>query len=383
MFRQFVVEFADGVIVDAKRDGENLLGGYRMRLRLPDGVEKTVDWITGPDKSVKGTAQGDQEEAEFMKYLQGLNTGLYFLTDNRKIFSTRHYDDPEEISPEYMALRRHRDVRVHQSSDILRRTVERLEAKSSEAAIEVSVFRASSWATQQALRASTKGDEDANAIFTNIVKRIVRHHGKVQLRSGRVTKEKLITELQALEKRSLEFSRYGLIAPTNIASLIQSVESAQKSALPTINDVIKPFVDSLSARINAYRPVHDSIEAFVHIVNSFFHDKRIEFFLGRGLSIVTPEGQNLSPSSLSSGERQLLLLFSNLLVVSKQNTIFIVDEPELSLNVKWQRQLVKHLFHFTQGTNVQFVLATHSIELLSAYKESVVRLTPISDSSVI
>jgi predicted ATPase len=182
-----------------------------------------------------------------------------------------------------------------------------------------------------------------------------------------------------LEKHSLEFSRYGLIAPTNIASLIQSVESAQPSALPTIYDVIKPFVDSLSARLNAYRPVHDSIQAFVQIVNGFLHDKRVEFFVGRGLSIVTPEGQSLSPAALSSGERQLVLLFSNLLVVSKQNTLFIVDEPELSLNVKWQRQLVKNLFGFTKGTNIQFVLATHSIELLSSYKEAVVRLVPIRD----
>jgi ABC-type glutathione transport system ATPase component len=121
--------------------------------------------------------------------------------------------------------------------------------------------------------------------------------------------------------------------------------------------------------------VYDSIKSFVDTVNGFYQDKRIDFFVRRGLQIVTTEGESLSPTSLSSGERQLLLLFSNLLLATKRNSIFIVDEPELSLNVKWQRQLIKHLFDLTRTTAVQFVFATHSIELLSRHKEDVVRLS--------
>ena len=96
---------------------------------------------------------------------------------------------------------------------------------------------------------------------------------------------------------------------------------------------------------------------------------------------MTSTGQVISPGSLSSGERQLLLLFSNLFVLSSQNSIFIVDEPELSLNVKWQRQLIKHLLSFTERSKVQFILATHSIELLTQYKECVLALTRINQDS--
>jgi energy-coupling factor transporter ATP-binding protein EcfA2 len=373
IFRKFIAEFGDGTAVEASRMGENLVGSYRMNIRLPSGTERNIDWIAQPDGAVKDTVQGDAEELEFLKQLSGLNIGLYFLSDNRRIFTTRHYDEFEEISPDQVPLPSDA-LAGGEHFSTLRRTVERLEHRSREAAIEVTVYRASNWATRQVLRASTKGDEDANAIFTNIVKRIVRHHGKRQLR-GRASKASLISQLETLEKRSVAFSRLGLIAPTNIASLIESIHSAQPSALSTIHDVIKPYMNSLTARLNAFQRVHDSIDAFVGIVNGFFHDKSVEFHVGRGLYIRTSEGQTLAPGALSSGERQLLLLFSNLLVASGQSSIFIVDEPELSLNVKWQRQLIRHLLAFTETTNVQFVFATHSIELLTRYKENVARLS--------
>ena len=40
------------------------------------------------------------------------------------------------------------------------------------------------------------------------------------------------------------------------------------------------------------------------------------------------------------------------------NTIFFIDEPELSLHVDWQRQLYPILK--SQNKNNQFIFATHS-----------------------
>ena len=55
-------------------------------------------------------------------------------------------------------------------------------------------------------------------------------------------------------------------------------------------------------------------------------------------------------------------------------TIFLIDEPEISLNVKWQRVLVDTLLGLVRGTNVEFILATHSLELLASQREHVYRL---------
>ena len=52
------------------------------------------------------------------------------------------------------------------------------------------------------------------------------------------------------------------------------------------------------------------------------------------------------------------------------------DEPEISLNVKWQRRLVRALLDCIRGSRVQLVFATHSIELLAQHKTNVIKLSP-------
>jgi energy-coupling factor transporter ATP-binding protein EcfA2 len=373
IFRRFAVELGDGTEIIAERDAETLVGDFRMVIRFPDAPEHIIDWVLGEDGNVKGTEQGEIKEREFINYLAGLNLGLYLLSDNRRISATRHFEGFEAVPADFVAFDA-AAIRHMQRSSHLRRTVQRLESKSTEAALELTVWRASNWATQQVLKATNKGDEDANAIFTKIIRRIVSHENKAEKRSSPQSKHVLIHDLTALSQRSLAFSRYGLIAPTTIDPLIKAIQSARASTLPTIRDVVKPYIDGLTVRMNALQKVHDSIDAFITNVNSFLHDKNVSFHMGSGLTIATPEAQSLPPGALSSGERQLLLLFTNLFVATRQNSLFIVDEPELSLNVKWQRRLIKQLLDFTKESRIQFVFATHSIELLTRYKEFVVQL---------
>jgi len=82
----------------------------------------------------------------------------------------------------------------------------------------------------------------------------------------------------------------------------------------------------------------------------------------------------LEPANLSSGEQQLLLLFCYVLIARDQPSVFMIDEPEISLNVKWQRQLVQSLLDITAYSKIQFIFASHSVELLSQHRGRVVQL---------
>lgn len=52
----------------------------------------------------------------------------------------------------------------------------------------------------------------------------------------------------------------------------------------------------------------------------------------------------------------------------------MIDEPEISLNIKWQRQLIQSLLDITDGATIQFIFASHSIELLSQHKDRVIKV---------
>jgi len=77
---------------------------------------------------------------------------------------------------------------------------------------------------------------------------------------------------------------------------------------------------------------------------------------------------------LSSGERHLLLLFCNSFVAVDRPSILMIDEPELSLNIKWQRKLIYSLLDCIGESPVQYLFATHSMELLAQHRDKVAKL---------
>ena len=140
------------------------------------------------------------------------------------------------------------------------------------------------------------------------------------------------------------------------------------------SNLLQPYVRSLESRLEALNPLYSLIDIFITTINDFLTDKKIEYKLSHGFSIINKIGQKLEPSQLSSGEQQLLLLFSYVLISRDEPSVFMIDEPEISLNIKWQRKLVKSLLGITENANIQFIFASHSMELLSLHKDRVVKM---------
>lgn len=66
----------------------------------------------------------------------------------------------------------------------------------------------------------------------------------------------------------------------------------------------------------------------------------------------------ISPGELSSGEKQMLVLLINTLLLLKKECIVFWDEPELSMHVDWQRILIATMQKI--NPNMQLIIATHS-----------------------
>lgn len=61
---------------------------------------------------------------------------------------------------------------------------------------------------------------------------------------------------------------------------------------------------------------------------------------------------------LSSGEKQFLIIFLTLLLQREEESILILDEPEISMHIDWQRDLLLNIRKM--NPNSQIILATHS-----------------------
>lgn len=69
-------------------------------------------------------------------------------------------------------------------------------------------------------------------------------------------------------------------------------------------------------------------------------------------------------SELSSGEQQVISLIGKILTSYKSDAVFLVDEPETSLHVKWQQLLPRIISDLSARLNCSFVIATHSPTLI-------------------
>src|SRR5690606_11602866 len=104
----------------------------------------------------------------------------------------------------------------------------------------------------------------------------------------------------------------------------------------------------------------------LNTVNSFYKDssKKLEIDAVGQLVVHRPNGSICTIEGLSSGERQLLVIFAHSFFnrPNSKNQVFIIDEPELSLHLGWQEKFSETISSI--NPNSQYILATHSPEII-------------------
>lgn len=93
-------------------------------------------------------------------------------------------------------------------------------------------------------------------------------------------------------------------------------------------------------------------------------------------------GKEFDINQLSSGEKQLFLRTLSIKMLEPENSIILIDEPELSLHPKWQQQIIE--IYEKIGKNNQLIIATHSPHILgSVSRENIFLLSKNENGKVI
>lgn len=94
------------------------------------------------------------------------------------------------------------------------------------------------------------------------------------------------------------------------------------------------------------------LQTFCNVCNSYFYNKEIRYSKDISVNIVPKNTENELPAeeslskklnTLSSGEKQIVSIFSKLYLREEENSsqfLVLIDEPELSLSVPWQKKLI-------------------------------------------
>jgi len=123
------------------------------------------------------------------------------------------------------------------------------------------------------------------------------------------------------------------------------------------------LLHKLVANYDQQKHYDDCINGFVDTCNKYLRDKQFYYdpsnlTLEVILDAVAENGHTVKLTQLSSGEKQIVSLFSKLYLEGKEKSIVIIDEPELSLSIKWQQMLLPDIM---RSGNCRFLLTvTHS-----------------------
>lgn len=114
----------------------------------------------------------------------------------------------------------------------------------------------------------------------------------------------------------------------------------------------------LDASLSVQHRVKERVSAFLRIVNSLLGETGKQIDIDGNKFIVYSDGDMLPLQSLSSGEKQLLLILLIVFLSDEKESIILIDEPENSLDISWQYKLINLLVEL--NPNAQFFITTHS-----------------------
>lgn len=110
---------------------------------------------------------------------------------------------------------------------------------------------------------------------------------------------------------------------------------------------------------------------FISLLNTMFNSrKRFSVSDKNELVVMTKDGRVIGLEELSSGEKQLLIILGETLLQHSEHVIYIADEPELSLHVIWQEQLIGAITKI--NPNAQIIFATHSPDIVGAAQDAII-----------
>lgn len=109
------------------------------------------------------------------------------------------------------------------------------------------------------------------------------------------------------------------------------------------------------------------------IINSLFLDKTFNINYQNGFEIIR-RGKIIDIDKLSSGEQHQIILYYDLIFNTEPGTLVLIDEPEISIHIEWQRAFLKNLQKISKEINCDFIVTTHSPDIVNDKWNLIVQL---------
>jgi len=182
--------------------------------------------------------------------------------------------------------------------------------------------------------------------------------------------EELKKENKVLEAKRNELKSVGLFEEikedySNIPDTIDEIERA----------VLSVNIQDMKNKLKIFDELYERLKKFLDILNhKRFSYKKISIHPKKGFVFENDYGKPLQVTELSSGEQHEIVLFYELLFKVTENSLVLIDEPEISLHVVWQKEFLTDLEDIVKIRHFDILLATHSPSIINGNWDLTVEL---------
>ncbi len=131
-----------------------------------------------------------------------------------------------------------------------------------------------------------------------------------------------------------------------------------------------------------YDTIKAKLELFIEIINTktVFSNKQMRIDNEKKGVVFEPleskSGKKhvIPLEKLSSGEKHDFIMFYELIFNADRTSVFLIDEPEISLHVAWQMEFIDILERICKLNGTQAIIATHSPDIVNGHDDLLISL---------
>ena len=173
---------------------------------------------------------------------------------------------------------------------------------------------------------------------------------------NKISKDEYNKRFTALTDKQEKLTNNGLYESKQ--EVLDFSEDDSKALLVYLNDLEK--------KLEVFDDLLEKLELFTNILNERrFTFKSIYISKEKGFYFKTVNDKDLKLNQLSSGEQHEVVLLYELIFKTKPNILVLIDEPEISLHITWQKEFLDDLLKIIQIQKFQVLVATHSPSIIN------------------
>ena len=177
--------------------------------------------------------------------------------------------------------------------------------------------------------------------------------------------------MKNLAEKTTDYKTIGILDETTAQPFdIGSLDTLDKSRV----SVMALYVQDTEQKLEVLDDLANRTRHLLDSVNGKFRHKKLRLDREEELVAQGRGDQNLPLHSLSSGEQHELVLHYELLFKTQPNTVVLIDEPEISLHVAWQKKFLSDLMEIVRISGFDAVVATHSPYIIGGRDDLMVGL---------